>query len=101
MAYEAGQRWGAGKEDEPAKFDQFLFGLVPTPDFLNLGGWVRYGYLWNTVNGRLVDHRLLQMRVDLAAAVRCARRRNSGTPAPRALRSLSSPGSRAMRAGGT
>ena len=63
-------RWGAAKEDEPAKFDQFLFGLVPLPDFLNLGGWARYGYLWNTVNGRLVDDRLLQMRLDLAAAVR-------------------------------
>ncbi len=63
-------RWGAGKEDEPAKTDQFLFGLVPTPDFLNLGGWVRYGYLWNTVSGRLVDDRLLQMRADLAAEVR-------------------------------
>jgi hypothetical protein len=63
-------RWGSGKEDEPAKFDQFLFGLVPLPDFLNLGGWARYGYLWNTVNGKLVDNRLLQMRLDLAAAVR-------------------------------
>jgi len=63
-------RWAPGKEDEPAKFDQFLFGLVPMPDFLNLGGWARYGYLWNTVNGRLVDDRLLQMRLDLAAAVR-------------------------------
>src|SRR5262245_40027962 len=63
-------RWGGGKEDEPAKTDQFLFGLVPTPDFLNLGGWVRYGYLWNTVSGNLVDNRLLQMRADLAAAVR-------------------------------
>ncbi len=63
-------RWGASKEDDPAKFDQFLFGLVPLPDFLTLGGWARYGYLWNTVNGRLVDDRLLQMRLDLAAAVR-------------------------------
>jgi len=63
-------RGGAGKEDEPTAKDDFLFGLVPTPDFLTLGGWFRYGYIWNTVGGTLVDRRLLQMRGDLAAAVR-------------------------------
>ncbi len=63
-------RWGAGKEDEPTAKDDFLFGLVPTPDFLTLGGWFRYGYIWNTVGGTLVDRRLLQMRGDVAAAVR-------------------------------
>src|SRR6266850_2000104 len=48
-------RWGAAKEDEPAARDEFLFGLVPTPDFLSLGGWFRYGYIWNTVGGTFVD----------------------------------------------
>src|SRR5713226_1210905 len=63
-------RWGAGKEDEPSPRDDFLLGALRTPDSLTLGGWFRYGYIWNTVDGTLVDDRLLQMRGDVAAALR-------------------------------
>ncbi len=63
-------RWGAGKEDEPSAKDDFLLGVLRTPDSLTLGGWFRYGYIWNTVDGTLVDDRLLQMRGDVAAALR-------------------------------
>src|SRR5438132_283537 len=54
---------------EPAATSKFLLGLVDPPESLTLGGWVRQGYLWNTVDGKLVDHRELQMRSSLAAAV--------------------------------
>ena len=63
-------------EDEPAAKDDFLFGLVPTPDFLSLGGWFRYDYIWNTVGGTLVDRstwpaqaRRSKMRIN---STRCA-----------------------------
>ena len=62
-------RWGAAKDAEPGATSKFLLGLVDPPESLTLGGWVRQGYLWNTVDGKLVDHRELQMRSSLAAAV--------------------------------
>jgi len=71
-------RWGSGQEDEPSRAADFLFGLLRTPDFLNLGGWLRYGYLWNTVGGKLVDDRLLQMRADGAAELRVGPLRAEG-----------------------
>src|SRR3954467_10336601 len=61
-------RFGKSKDEEPGKFKDFLFG-VPTPSWLTLGGWVRNGYLFNTAQGDLVDHRFLAMRADLAAMV--------------------------------
>ena len=63
-------RWGAAKEAEPASTSKFLFGLLTTPESVALGGWIREGYIWNTVDGTLVDHRALQMRASLAAEVR-------------------------------
>jgi len=63
-------RWGAAKEAEPAATSKFLFGLLTTPDSVTLGGWVREGYIWNTVDGKLVDNRALQMRTSAAAEVR-------------------------------
>ena len=71
-------RWGSGQEDEPSRAADFLFGLLRTPDFLNLGGWLRYGYIWNTVGGKLVDDRLLQMRADVAAELRVGPLRAEG-----------------------
>src|SRR5262249_25825987 len=63
-------RWGAAKDAEPGAFSQFLFGTVKTPDPVTLGGWLREGYIWNTVDGKLVDNRQLQMRSSLAADLR-------------------------------
>jgi len=47
-----------------------LLGVVSQPDWLRVGGWVRQGYLWNVVNGSVVDRRWLQMRADLGADVK-------------------------------
>jgi hypothetical protein len=62
-------RWGAGAEDDASPKSAFLLGAVPVPKDTALGGWLREGYIWNFADGKLVDHRLLQMRADLAAAV--------------------------------
>lgn len=62
-------RWDAAKEAPPAATSKFLFGVLTTPDAVALGGWIREGYIWNTVDGKLVDHRALQMRASVAAAV--------------------------------
>ncbi len=63
-------RWGAAQDAEPAAASKFLFGALETPDALTLGGWLREGYIWNTVDGKLVDNRQLQMRSSLAADLR-------------------------------
>src|SRR6266850_5629064 len=42
------------------------------------GGWVRQGYIWNVVDGKLVDDRELQMRTSLAAALRLGPLRAEG-----------------------
>lgn len=56
----------AGEATEPGRFKDFAFG-VPTPSWLTLGAWARYGYLANSAGGKFVDKRFLQMRGDLAA----------------------------------
>lgn len=71
-------RWGARDDDEPSSRSKFLFGAVPTPANTVLGGWLRNGYIWNVADGKLVDHRALQMRGDLAADVRLGALRASG-----------------------
>ena len=53
---------------EPA-LGRFL-GFIPLPSWFRPGGWVREGYLWNFVDGSLVDHRLLQMRADIGADIK-------------------------------
>lgn len=59
----------ATEEDEPGRFSRALFGIVDLPDAVLIGGWVRNGYMWNNVDGRLVDRRFLQMRADVAAQI--------------------------------
>ncbi|HWE23370.1 MAG TPA: hypothetical protein VG496_05460 [Myxococcales bacterium] len=63
-------RWGKANEADPSPASNFLFGVFKTPDSVALGGWVRQGYIWNTVDGTLVDNRELQMRASLAGDVR-------------------------------
>jgi hypothetical protein len=60
-------RWGGAKDAEPAATSRFLLGALQTPDSVALGGWVREGYIWNVVDGKLVDNRALQMRASVAA----------------------------------
>src|SRR5499433_169592 len=60
-----------GSEDahgEPTA-GRFL-GFVPLPSWFRPGGWVREGYIWNAVDGKIVDRRALQMRADLGADVK-------------------------------
>lgn len=59
----------AAEDEEPSRFTDALFGIVELPDALLLGGWVRNGYVWNTVDGSLADRRFLQMRADLAGQI--------------------------------
>jgi len=63
-------RWGAKDDGEPSPRSAFLFGAVPAPEQTLLGGWLREGYIWNVVGGKVVDQRALEMRADLAAEVR-------------------------------
>jgi len=47
-----------------------FLGFLPMPSWFRPGGWVREGYIWNAVDGKIVDRRLLQMRADLGADVK-------------------------------
>jgi hypothetical protein len=67
----------APKDDEPGKYNDFLFG-VPLPEQLDLQGWLRDAYLINVSDGKIVDKRLLVMRADLGAHLRAGAFRASG-----------------------
>ena len=54
--------------DEPTA-GRFL-GFIPLPTWFRPGGWVREGYIWNALDGKIVDRRALQMRADLGADVK-------------------------------
>lgn len=56
----------AGAEPTAGRF----LGFAALPSWLRLGGWIREGYIWNAVDGRIVDRRLLQMRADVGVDVR-------------------------------
>ncbi len=56
--------------DDPGKFKDFLFGVVPTGEHVLVQGWAREGAILNRVNGKTVDKRLLAMRYDLGAQVK-------------------------------
>jgi len=65
--------YGSGAASEEAVGEptagRFL-GFLPLPSWFRPGGWVREGYIWNAVDGRIVDRRSLQMRADLGADVK-------------------------------
>lgn len=69
----------AEAEDEPSRFSGQLFGIGPLPEELLVGGWLRSGYIWNSVDGHLVDHRYLLMRADLGAQVNVGKFRANGS----------------------
>jgi hypothetical protein len=71
-------RWGVSADEDASPRTKFLLGIVPEPDHTILGGWLRNGYIWNFAGGKLVDHRLLQMRADFAAEVRVGPLRAAG-----------------------
>lgn len=71
-----------GHVDESADASRLsgaLFGLVPLPQQLDVGGWLRGGYIWVNSGGVLVDKRALLMRADLGAQLRIDRFRASAT----------------------
>jgi len=65
--------YGGDPESEDAQGEptagRFL-GFIPLPSWFRPGGWVREGYIWNAVDGRIVDRRALQMRADVGADVK-------------------------------
>jgi hypothetical protein len=60
-----GDKESEADRDEPTA-GRFL-GFLPLPSWFRPGGWVREGYIWNAVDGKIVDRRSLQMRADLGA----------------------------------
>jgi hypothetical protein len=73
-----------GEPDEnPGKFKDFLFGVIPDNEHLLMQGWVRGGYIANRTGGGAfgkdaADERFLQMRADLGAQLKFSRFRASG-----------------------
>ena len=62
-----------------------FLGFIPLPSWLRPGGWIREGYIWNAVDGKIVDKRPLQMRADAGAdlkigAFRAAAELGYGSP---------------------
>src|SRR5215470_1335307 len=55
-----------------------FLGFFPLPSWFRPGGWVRGGYIWNAVDGKIVDRRLLQMRADLGADLKIGSFRAAG-----------------------
>jgi len=67
-------RWGSACEEaETSRFSESLFGVARLPESVLLGGFFRNAYIWNTVDGKLVDRRFLQMRTDLAGQIKLGR----------------------------
>jgi hypothetical protein len=73
------RRTPEGEEREPSRLSEQLFGLLPLPESLTVGGWVRQGYIAVYGNGALLDRRWLQMRADLGAHYKLGRFRVAGT----------------------
>src|SRR5262245_49694397 len=79
-----GEQQASAEEGGEPTAGRFL-GFVPLPSWFRPGGWVRQGYMWNAVDGSIVDRRTLQMRADLGAdlkigAFRAAAELGYGSP---------------------
>ena len=82
-SYGGSSKESEADQDEPTA-GRFL-GFLPLPSWFRPGGWVREGYLWNAVGGKIVDRRSLQMRADVGAdlkvgAFRAAAELGYGSP---------------------
>jgi hypothetical protein len=69
----------AKRDEEPGKFKDFAFGLVPTPENLQLGAYLRPGYLSVRQNGKELQSRSLSMRADLEAYLEVGKLRFDAT----------------------
>ena len=68
------------RDEEPSEFKDFAFGLVPLPETLQLGAFLRQGYIRNYNNkGQLLDDRGLSMRADVEAHVQFDKVRVDGS----------------------
>jgi hypothetical protein len=73
-------RYGEGGEDaEAGGTKEFLWGLVPMPDSLRLGGDFREGYLSNQVEGAPLQQEFITMRADLYGDAKFGRFRAAGS----------------------
>lgn len=73
-------RYGAQSEDEdPGRAAEFLFGVVPTPEPLLMGGSIRNAFFVVKPQGSPATSRFLQMQADLKSQLKIDRFRVSGS----------------------
>ena len=68
----------ASEDDQGEPTAGRFLGFAPLPSWFRPGGWVREGYIWNAVDGKIVDRRALQMRADVGADLRIGPFRAAG-----------------------
>jgi hypothetical protein len=64
-----GGQGDASAEEEPGRLKDFLFGVVPLPESVLLGGDYRLMFLHSKVGASPASNRLIQMQADLEAQV--------------------------------
>jgi hypothetical protein len=69
----------AKRDEDPGKFKDFAFGLVPMPENLQVGGYYRQGYIQNIQSGKTLDERSLYMRADVEAHLQAGKVRVDGS----------------------
>lgn len=73
-------RYGAEEEQqEPGNAAKFLWGAVPLPEWLDLGGAFRVAHLSRKDEDTPIDHRLVYMQAELSASVQAGRFVASGS----------------------
>jgi hypothetical protein len=74
-------RYGAEADqvDDPGAAAKFLWGAVPLPEWLDLGGAFRVAHLSRKDEDLPIDHRLVYMQAELSASVQASRFVASGS----------------------